>query len=489
MGKQLGQITINLFTNIRNFHHSPVSDYFCSMIMSINPWEDTIIALITPAGRGAVGVIRISGPDTIPLLSHVFPKAQVNQWPSHTPKLAQFYAGQEKLDEVLVTLFRAPKSYTREEVAEISLHGSPYILRQAINTLLKAGARMANPGEFTQRAWLNGALDLTQAEAVADLIAAESALAHKAAFSHLKGGFSDKLQELRTELLTLAALLELELDFAEEDVEFADRTQLLITLQKIQTEVTRLSNSFQLGNAIRNGIPTAIIGKPNAGKSTLLNALLKEQKAIVSDIPGTTRDIIEDKLFIGGGEFRLMDTAGIRATEDVIEQAGIQKTKEAIASAQIILYVLDSTQETPQQAVIWCENNLSFSENTQLIILGNKSDLLSNSIDPDKNSKYVYLPIAAKTGQGIEALLQTLTDLAGFTEVPDVLVTQARHQEALLHTTTALNQVQLAFEEQLPTDLIARDLRDALYHLGTITGEISPDEILGSIFSKFCIGK
>jgi tRNA modification GTPase len=390
------------------------------------------------------------------------------------------------LDEALLTLFRAPRSFTREDVAEFACHGSPFIVREVMALFLQLGARLAGPGEFTLRAYLNGAMDLAQAEAVADLIASESRLAHQMAMNQMRGGFSDTLRALRLKMLDFASLVELELDFAEEDVEFADRTRLRLFVEEMKASILQLANSFELGNALRSGIPTAIIGKPNAGKSTLLNALLNDSRAIVSDIPGTTRDVIEDRLFLKGAEFRLMDTAGLRETQDSIEQQGIARSWAAVEKARVILLVFDVSVESSTEIQEWAQSELIPRKHPDagLILVANKSDLKQDQAMPEN-----IFPLSALTREGLDRLEEAMLTAAGIQEEQGTLVSNARHHQALLKTTESLDAVLQAIDTHLGTELLAEEMRAAMYALGSITGDISSDEVLGNIFGKFCIGK
>ncbi|MDP4281265.1 MAG: tRNA uridine-5-carboxymethylaminomethyl(34) synthesis GTPase MnmE [Bacteroidota bacterium] len=459
--------------------------------------NDTICALSTPPGMGAIAVIRISGPEAIPACEKIFRPAEKNlklsDAPSHTLHFGTISTSNELLDEVLVSVFKAPHSYTGEDVIEISCHGSVYIQQKIIEVLICNGLRMAQPGEFTMRAFLNGRFDLSQAEAIADLIASQSQSAHDLAIRQMRGGFSKKIRELREKLVTFASLVELELDFSEEDVEFADRSKLLDLILQLKNEIANLLNSFTIGNVIKKGIPVTIIGKPNVGKSTLLNALLNEERAIVSEIPGTTRDTVEDTIVIGGYSFRFIDTAGLREAEGKIESIGIEKTWEKIHQATIILYVFDATKDSSKVVM----NAVSeFSEITEdstkrLILIGNKTDKLSEL--PKGFREFVdheTIFISAKRKENIhliaESLLKSVRQ-AGITDT--AIVSNTRHYDALSHALEAINSIHEGLNTGLTPDLLSVDIHKALYHLGEITGEITTDEILGNIFSKFCIGK
>jgi tRNA modification GTPase len=397
------------------------------------------------------------------------------------------------IDEVLLSYFKSPKSYTAEDVVEISCHGSEFIQQKLIELFIASGVRFAEPGEFTMRAFLNGRFDLSQAEAVADLIASQSNRAHQVAINQMRGGFSERINELREKLVNFAALIELELDFSEEDVEFADRVQFFQLIATLRSELIQLIESFKVGNVIKKGIPVAIIGKPNAGKSTLLNAILNEEKAIVSEIPGTTRDAIEDTIVINGYNFRFIDTAGLRATEEAIETIGIERTYDKIDEADLILYVCDisHSDESKVEALLEDFSHYIKDENKHFIMVGNKIDMLTE-IPPHFRDllEMETVFVSAKRKENIHLLAETLVSKVKAKSISgDVIVTNTRHYEALQNTLDALNQVEQGFHNNLPTDLVATDIRQALHHLGTITGEVTTDEVLGSIFSKFCIGK
>ena len=454
--------------------------------MNLLHTDDTIVAISTAPGKAALSVIRISGPRAIDIALKACGKQVDREWPSHTAKLVRIQNKGHLLDEALLTLFRAPRSFTREDVAEFACHGSPFIVREVMALFLQLGARLAGPGEFTLRAYLNGAMDLAQAEAVADLIASESRLSHQMAMNQMRGGFSDTLRALRLKMLDFASLVELELDFAEEDVEFADRTRLRLFVEEMKASILQLANSFELGNALRSGIPTAIIGKPNAGKSTLLNALLNDSRAIVSDIPGTTRDVIEDRLFLKGAEFRLMDTAGLRETQDSIEQQGIARSWAAVEKARVILLVFDVSVESSTEIQEWAQSELIPRKHPDagIILIANKSDLKQDQAMPEN-----IFPLSALTREGLERLEEAMLTAAGIQEEQGTLVSNARHHQALLKTTESLDAVLQAIDTHLGTELLAEEMRAAMYALGSITGDISSDEVLGNIFGKFCIGK
>lgn len=459
--------------------------------------NDTIIALATPSGVGAIAVIRLSGSEAIALCSPFFKSKRnkiLSEQSTHTIHLGHIVDGDRILDEVLVSVFRNPNSYTGEDVVEISCHGSSYIQQEIIQLFLKNGCRMADHGEFTMRAFLNGKMDLSQAEAVADVIASNSAASHQMAIQQMRGGITNELKELRAQLLDFAALIELELDFSGEDVEFADRTKFKELISTITSTLKRLIDSFAFGNAMKNGIPIAIIGEPNVGKSTLLNALLKEEKAIVSDIAGTTRDVIEDEVIIDGVAFRFIDTAGIRETEDVVETIGIRKAYEKAENAQLIILLLDSRKYLTSK--IDFEDDIKKIEkrfqNQKILILANKIDQLSNDEKELLLSNSKIIPISAKQNIGIERLQNELTSLVnkGALNNNETIVTNSRHFEALNNALESILQVQHGIDTGISSDLFAIDIRECLRHLGNITGEYDVDkDILGHIFSSFCIGK
>ncbi|WP_299433870.1 tRNA uridine-5-carboxymethylaminomethyl(34) synthesis GTPase MnmE [uncultured Maribacter sp.] len=462
--------------------------------------NDTIIALATPSGAGAIAVIRLSGPNAIVIASNHFISSfnkKLKKQKSHTILLGNIVDGDRTLDQVLVSVFKNPNSYTGENVVEISCHGSPYIQQQIIQLFLRNGCRMANAGEFTLRAFLNGKMDLSQAEAVADLISSENEASHQIAMQQMRGGFSNEIKSLRDQLLNFASLIELELDFAEEDVEFADRSAFVSLVNKINTVLKGLIDSFAVGNVIKNGIPVAIVGEPNVGKSTLLNALLNEERAIVSDIAGTTRDTIEDEISIGGIGFRFIDTAGIRDTKDVVENIGIKKTFEKIEQAQVVLFLVDakevqSTDLGIQSLVIEIEKIKNKYPLKPLLVIANKRDILSTKeIEHFSSIVSNLLPISAKTGEGVEALKNKLLEFVntGALRNNETIVTNTRHYDSLLKALEAIQKVQFGIDEELPSDLMAIDVKDALYHLGEITGQVTNDELLGNIFANFCIGK
>ena len=441
--------------------------------------SDTIVAISTPRGVGGIAVARLSGPDALTIaekhLSSLSTYQPINL-STLSPRRAT-YCHFDELDDVVAVYF--PKGYTGEPTVEISCHGSLYVQQALLQALVDSGARLAEPGEFTQRAFLNGRLDLSQAEAVADLIDSVTPAQHRLAVSQLRGGYAQKLKALRQQLLDLTSLLELELDFSQEDVEFADRGRLQSLLQELQEETLRLIASFRLGNALKRGVPVAIVGKPNAGKSSLLNALLGDDRAIVSDIPGTTRDTIEETLTLDGITFRFIDTAGLRHSDDRVETLGVERSKKAVEQADIVLYLRDATK--PGE-----EPDLDLSDKT-VIEVYTKADLLEDS------SRVGGLYLSSKTGLGLETLRKEILSRfhaqMGNTGQEDILLSNARHYEALKHVRQALDAVSQGLADGIPADLVAVDLRDALYHLGTITGEVTSDELLGNIFGRFCIGK
>jgi tRNA modification GTPase len=447
--------------------------------------NDTIIAIATPPGEGAIGVIRLSGGSAIGIVNKIFPGKDLSTQPTHTLHFGKIKDGDVTIDEVVVSLYKGPKSYTGEDVVEISCHGSVYVLKQVLQLCMRHGARMAKPGEFTLRAFLKGKMDLTQAEAVADLIASQSGSAHKAAIHNLRGGFSEDLKEMREQLVQFSALMELELDFSEEDVEFADRTKFYALIERIMSATQQLLDSFKLGNVIKNGVKVAIVGKPNAGKSTLLNALLNEERAIVSDIAGTTRDTIEETLNINGIIFRLIDTAGIREhTLDTIEQQGIERSIEAINKADVVVYLFDLTENSKFQIPN------SGGENKYLLV-GNKADVASADAIATWKEKNDALLISAKNKENIHELKEALYNLVAEGQVRQegTIITNARHYGALQDVLKSLHDIKKGMDNNLPGDLISLDVRTCLYYLGEITGAITTEDKLDYIFSKFCIGK
>lgn len=461
------------------------------MVNKLSNWEDTIVALATPPGIGAIAIIRLSGDKAIDIINTLFPSKDLSDKASHTIHVGLIKEDENAIDEVVVSLFKCPKSYTGEDVVEISCHGSPYVQQQVLQACVHQGARIAKPGEFTQRAFLNGKLDLTQAEAVADLIASNTAASQKTALHNIRGGFSEVLKNLREELISFSALIELELDFSQEDVEFADRKKFYQLIKSAQTTTEQLLQSFQLGNVIKNGISVAIIGKPNAGKSTLLNTLLNENRAIVSEIAGTTRDTIEEVLNINGILFRLIDTAGIREhSTDTIELVGIERSLEKMKSADVVLYIFDVNEITKAELLL-IANKLEENNNT-LILVGNKADMFSN---PSAKERFTGIEnihfISAKNNMGIDELKSNLFK-STVTELPSsesVIVTNARHHEALQQVKQSLTDIRAGLDNKISGDLLALDIRRCLHYISEITGDISNEHILDYIFSKFCIGK
>lgn len=439
--------------------------------------EEAICALATANGVGAIAVIRVSGFGAIGIVNTFFRGKDLTRVKSHTVHFGTIRDADEIIDEVLVTVFRSPASFTKEDSVEISCHGSDYIIRRILKLLVKGGVRIAKPGEFTQRAFLNGQFDLVQAEAVADLIAADSEASHRAALHQLRGGFSKQLASLREELIHFASLVELELDFGEEDVEFAGRDDLRALINRLQQSLQPLIESFDFGNALKEGVPVAIIGAPNVGKSTLLNALLNEEKAIVTAIAGTTRDVIEDTMVLGGIKFRFIDTAGIRETRDIVEAIGIERSKKAMAKADIILLLFDS-EETFRELGPLIED---IPDEKKVVWVRNKVDITS---PPDG-----VFGISAATGQGLEDLKHRITEIASSQSQSGIVVTNLRHYEHLLKTHQALDDVLRGLDDGVSGDFLAQDIRLALFHLGEITGAIATDDLLANIFSRFCIGK
>ncbi len=453
-------------------------------------WNDTIVALATPPGVGAIGVIRLSGEKAIDIADSLFPSKDLLKQASHTLHVGYLKEDGRVLDEVVVSIFKNPRSYTGEDVIEISGHGSPYVLEQIVQACIRKGARIARPGEFTQRAFLHGKLDLTQAEAVADLIASNTAASQQTALHNIRGGFSHALKYLREQLISFSALIELELDFSQEDVEFADRTKFYELISGAQKLTAELLQSFQLGNVIKNGVNVAIIGKPNAGKSTLLNALLNENRAIVSDIAGTTRDTIEEVININGILFRLIDTAGIREhTADIIESIGVEKSLEKMRSADLVLYLFDVNIES--KADVEAALLKVAAANKNFLAVGNKTDAMGLEAAAKKFSGEDVLFISAKTNEHIEVLKERMADkvIQGSIQTESTIVTNARHYAALQEVSKSLTDIRKGLDEKLPGDLIALDIRRCLHFLGEITGDISNEDLLDYIFSKFCIGK
>ena len=464
-------------------------------------YNDTIVALATPSGAGAVAIIRMSGKDSITIASNVFQSVSgkdISQQKTHTIHLGTIVEDSKIYDQVLISIFKNPNSYTGEDVIEISCHGSTFIQQQIIQLLLRQGCRMAQAGEFTLRAFLNGKLDLSQAEAVADLISSDNEASHQIAMQQMRGGFSSEIAKLRQELLNFASLIELELDFAEEDVEFADRTQFHDLLNRIEFVLKRLIDSFAVGNVIKNGIPVAIVVEPNVGKSTLLNALLNEERAIVSEIAGTTRDTIEDELVIGGIGFRFIDTAGIRETKDVVESIGIKKTFEKIEQAQVVILLLDAKelQVSGLKFQVEIEKIKNNFPQKPLVVVINKVDLLSKydveTIRQQLETLNLKLEtISAKNKTGIDDLKNHLLSFVntGALRNNETIVTNTRHYDSLLKALEEIQKVKFGLSSNLPSDLMAIDIRQALYYFGEITGEVTNDELLGNIFANFCIGK
>lgn len=459
--------------------------------------NDTICALATANGVGALGIIRVSGNDALPIVQKSFPGKKLAKQKSHTIHYGYFMDGEETIDEVMLSIFLAPKSFTTENSVEIAFHGSPHIGKRILETLIKNGARMAKAGEFTLRAFINGRIDLSQAEAIADVIASENEASRKVAISQLKGGITNEISLLRTDLLNFVSLIELELDFAEEDVEFADRTALTQLLNKIKVKLDSLIESFQYGNAIKNGTAVAIIGKPNAGKSTLLNALLKEERAIVSNIAGTTRDTIEEILHIKGHAFRLIDTAGLRETVDEIEAIGVKKAKEKVENANILVYLADAGTKDFSEDIDMIKSLLR--DDLKLIICATKIDevvptqyeKVEDVFRKEIAHEFDFITISAVENQNIQDLKNELSSYVEQLKASEnnVVITNQRHFEALQKSLNAVHKVNEAITFQISTELLAYELRNALEHLGEISGEVTNDEVLGNIFSKFCIGK
>ncbi len=467
--------------------------------------NDTIVALASPSGSGAIAVIRVSGNDAISICKSVFSSVSgkdISKQKSHTLHLGHIVDDEKVIDQVLLSIFKGTNSYTGENTIEISCHGSTYIQQQIIQLLLRKGCRMANAGEFTLRSFLNGKMDLSQAEAVADLISSDNEASHQIAMQQMRGGFSNEIMQLRKELLNFASLIELELDFAEEDVAFADRTQFRDLLNRIEFVLKRLIDSFAVGNVIKNGIPIAIVGEPNVGKSTLLNALLNEERAIVSEIAGTTRDTIEDELVIGGIGFRFIDTAGIRDTEDIVESIGIKKTFEKIEQAQVVLYLVDGSRLSVDGKLdaILVEVGKTRNQFPQkpILIIINKMDLISPEIITKIDSKLTTnnqqlttIYISARENIGVDDLKNQLLSFVntGALRNNETIVTNTRHYDSLLKALEEIQKVNFGLQSNISSDLMAIDIREALYHFGMITGEVTNDELLGNIFANFCIGK
>jgi len=454
--------------------------------------QNTIVALATPSGAGAIAIIRLSGKDAITIAAEVFNSIrgkELSKQKSHTVHLGNIVDGNRIIDEVLATVFKNPNSYTGENVVEFSCHGSSYIQQEIIQLLLRKGCRMATAGEFTLQAFLNGKMDLSQAEAVADLIASDSKASHQLAIQQMRGGFSTEIEELRIQLLNFASLIELELDFSEEDVEFANREEFQKLIKKITVLLKKLIDSFATGNVLKNGIPVAIVGRPNSGKSTLLNSLLNEERAIVSNIAGTTRDTIEDEITIGGIRFRFIDTAGLRDTTDEIEKIGVERALEKLEKSSIYIYLFDSTE----MSVVEVKKELdSFTTNSKQLIVANKIDKASKEeVSAINNSDLPFLTISAKNKDSLDVLTNSLLDIAGIEALDSnqLMVTNSRHYDVLIKSLEEISKVQEGIDNYLTGDLLAIDLRQALYFLGEITGQVSNDDLLGNIFANFCIGK
>lgn len=449
--------------------------------------SDTIVAPATAQGVGAIALIRLSGDKAITICDSVFKGKDLTQQATHTVHFGHIVDGERVIDEVLVSVFKGPNSFTKEDVVEVSTHGSDYIVQKILRLFVQQGARSASAGEFTKRAFMNGRFDLAQAEAVADLIASDSEATHDAALSQMRGGFSNKIKELREQLVHFASMVELELDFGEEDVEFADRDDLNKLITELKTVINELISSFEYGNAIKNGIPTVIAGKPNAGKSTLLNQLLNEEKAIVSDVPGTTRDFIEDELIVEGIRFRFIDTAGLRDTEDKVEAIGVERTKEQMSKAALILYLFDVADESLDG--LKAEVTKLESAGVPILLVGNKIDKGDKSKFESISTPVLYM--SASAGDGVDQLKTKLLEVTRTKQFKtgNIVVTNTRHYESLLHTQQALNEVIMGLENRITGDLLAMDIRQSLHHLGEITGEITSDDLLKNIFGKFCIGK
>lgn len=460
---------------------------------------DMICAISTAPGVGAIAMLRLSGAGCIALTDRIFETSsgkKLEEMAANTVHFGRITEGDDLIDEVLVTIYRAPHSFTGEESVEIACHGSMYIQQRLLKLLVDTGARLAAPGEFTQRAFLNGKMDLSQAEAVADLIASTSAASHRMALMQMKGGFSTELMRLRAELLHITSLLELELDFSEEDVEFADRSELSRIAGNIEKLLTRLCSSFSLGNVIKNGVPVAIVGNTNVGKSTLLNALLREDKAIVSDIAGTTRDVIEDTINLNGITFRFIDTAGIRATTDEVESIGIERTFAKIGQASVVLLLTDLSRGSESFEEYYRQVKAHIAPEAKLIIILNKTDRVEDLLTPQETIRLFtsgeeIIPISARTGANLDLLIQELTDTVNLNALntSDVIVSNVRHYEALNHALTAIRRVAAGLQTGLSGEFVSQDIRECLHYLGEITGEISTDEVLGNVFKNFCIGK
>ena len=457
------------------------------MINKLSGWDDTIVALATAPGIGAIAVIRISGSKAFSIIDELFPSKKIKEQATHTAVVGMLKDGDRLIDEVVLTIFKGPKSFTGEDTIEISCHGSTFIQQQIIEACVSKSARLARAGEFTQRAFLNGKMDLTQAEAVADIIAANTAASQKAALNNIRGGFSHELSHMREQLISFSALIELELDFATEDVEFADREKFYNLINELSVSVNSLIESFALGNVIKNGVSVAIIGKPNAGKSTLLNILLNEERAIVSDIAGTTRDTIEEIININGILFRLIDTAGIRENStDIIENFGIEKSLEKMRSADIVLYIFDVNTENEESLKL--QTDIFEKENIKYLLVANKAD---KGFEENKFSQKDIQFISAKLNTGIDKLKETLftATVHSTTNAENNIVTNARHLDSLKKIAVSLHEIKNGLDDNISGDLLSSDIRNALYYLGEITGEVTNEDKLDFIFSKFCIGK
>lgn len=460
------------------------------MLQKLSGWDDTIVALATPPGVGAIGVIRLSGKNAIVITNELFPSKNLLLQGSHTIHVGIIKENDIAIDEVVVSLFKNPKSYTGEDVVEISCHGSPYVQQQVVQACIAKGARLAKPGEFTQRAFLNGKLDLTQAEAVADLIASNTAASQKAALHNIRGGFSGVLKSLREELIQFSALIELELDFSQEDVEFADRKKFYELIENAERTTKNLLHSFQLGNVIKNGVSVAIVGKPNAGKSTLLNTLLNENRAIVSEIAGTTRDTIEEIINIDGILFRLIDTAGIRDnSNDIIELIGIEKSREKIQQSDEVIYIFDVNTETADE--LKTAVSLIKEKNENFLLVGNKTDVLTSIVAGQKFANTEIIYISAKEDEGINLLKEKLVSkvVKGNINTENTIITNARHYQALEQVQLSVTEIKKGLDNFIPGDLLALDIRRCLHFISEITGDITNETVLDLIFSKFCIGK
>ena len=457
---------------------------------------DNIVAIASPAGLGAISLIRVSGNDCINQIDNIFygfDKIKLENQESHKLQLGYIKDGDEIIDKVLVTVFRNPKSYTGEDLVEISCHGSIYIQEKILQTILKNNCRIADPGEFTLRSFLNGKMDLSEAEAVADLIASNTKASHKLALNQMRGGFKNDINKLREELVNFASLIELELDFSQEDVEFANIDRLNDLVSTIEIQLTDLVKSFKIGNVIKNGLPIVIVGKPNSGKSTLLNCLLNEEKAIVSSIPGTTRDYIEDQININGIKCRFIDTAGIRKTEDKVENLGIKKTYEKIEEAEIILYLIDKSildDKNIDDYIIEIDKIKKDFREKEIVVLINKCDISTKILD-DNLVSLSALQISAKMGLNIDKLIERISTYMSKLNIDshNVIVTNSRHLDLLSKTLDEIKKIKLSIKQNISSDLLSIDIKQASYFLGELTGEISNDELLGNIFSKFCIGK